>query len=117
MAGSAFGAGGTGFDAPGLGMAGVAGAIAAGLTSGAGSSGGVGASEAAGASMDGITGYILTSCAGEGIGDAADFKTVHLVPGIEYRINEKVDFVAETGIAVNDFARHYLTGGLAIYWR
>ena len=71
LAGSAFGAGGTGFDAPGFGIAGVAGAIAAGLTSGAGSSGGVGASEAAGTSMDGITGYILTSCAGEAIGDAA----------------------------------------------
>jgi hypothetical protein len=53
----------------------------------------------------------------EGIGDEADFKTIHLVPGIEYKINESVDFVAEVGLALNDHARHYLSGGLAFYIR
>jgi hypothetical protein len=53
----------------------------------------------------------------EGIGDPPDFKTIHIVPGIEYRINDTIDFVAEFGIAVNDFARHYFTGGIAIYFR
>lgn len=53
----------------------------------------------------------------EGIGDEADFKTVHLVPGIEYRINDSVDFVAEAGLALNDAARHYISAGLAFYIR
>ena len=53
----------------------------------------------------------------EGLGDPPNFKTVHIVPGIEYRINDMIDFVAEVGLAVNDFARHYFTGGIAIYWK
>ena len=53
----------------------------------------------------------------EGIGDATDFKTFHLVPGIEYRITESLDLVAEAGIALNDDARHYIAGGLAFYIR
>jgi hypothetical protein len=53
----------------------------------------------------------------EGVGDAGDFKTVHLVPGFEYRISDRIDLVAEGGFALNDAARHYLTGGLAFYWR
>jgi hypothetical protein len=53
----------------------------------------------------------------EGIGDEFDFKTVHLVPGIEYRITDDLDFVAEVGLALNDHARHYLAGGLAFYLR
>lgn len=53
----------------------------------------------------------------EGIGNDADFKTVHLVPGIEYKINDSIDFVAEVGLALNDTARHYLSGGLAFYIR
>ena len=53
----------------------------------------------------------------EGIGDDFDFKTVHFVPGIEYRITDDLDFVAEVGLALNDHARHYLAGGLAFYIR
>lgn len=53
----------------------------------------------------------------EGIGDATDFKTFHFVPGIEYRITDSVDLVAEAGIALNDDARHYIAGGLAFYIR
>ena len=53
----------------------------------------------------------------EGIGNETDFKTVHLVPGIEYKINDSIDFVAEVGLALNDSARHYLSGGLAFYIR
>ena len=53
----------------------------------------------------------------EALGKDFDYTTVHLVPGIEYRISDNVDFVAEFGIALNDDSRHYLTGGLAIYFR
>ncbi len=53
----------------------------------------------------------------EGVGDPIDFKTAHLVPGIEYRLNDNLDLVAEVGLALNDNARHYLAGGLAFYIR
>jgi hypothetical protein len=53
----------------------------------------------------------------EGLGDAIDFKTFHLVPGIEYRITDNLDLVAEAGLALNDEARHYIAGGLAFYIR
>jgi hypothetical protein len=54
----------------------------------------------------------------EGLGsDTEDFTTVHLVPGTEIKINDSLDFVGEFGIALNDSARHYLTVGLAFYWR
>jgi hypothetical protein len=45
-----------------------------------------------------------------------DFSTVHLVPGIEYRISDKLDFVGELGLGLNDNSSHYLTAGLAIYF-
>jgi len=53
----------------------------------------------------------------EALGKDFDYTTIHLVPGIEYKINENIDLVAEFGIALNDDSRHYLTGGLAIYFR
>jgi hypothetical protein len=45
------------------------------------------------------------------------YKTIHLVPGIEYRIQEDLDFVGEVGIGLNDDSWHYVSGGLAIYFR
>jgi len=53
----------------------------------------------------------------EGIGVPGEYKTAHLVPGIEYKINEMIDIVAEGGIALNDNSRHYIAGGVAIYFR
>jgi hypothetical protein len=52
-------------------------------------------------------------------GDVIDetFKTVHLVPGIEYRVAEDLDFVAEFGIGLNDNSANYISGGLAYYLR
>ena len=38
----------------------------------------------------------------EGIGVPGDYKTVHLVPGIEYKVNNQIDLLAELGIALND---------------
>ena len=40
---------------------------------------------------------------------------VHVVPGIEYRISDDVDFLAEVGIALNDDSRSYASVGLAFY--
>jgi hypothetical protein len=45
------------------------------------------------------------------------FTTVHLVPGIEYKVNEKVDFVTEVGLALNDNSSHYFSVGIAYYLR
>jgi hypothetical protein len=42
---------------------------------------------------------------------------VHFVPGIEVRITDSLDLVAEAGLALNDDARHYIAGGLAFYIR
>jgi hypothetical protein len=53
----------------------------------------------------------------EALREPGSFKTVHFVPGIEYRVNDSLDFVAELGLALNDSARHYVSGGLAFYIR
>ncbi len=43
------------------------------------------------------------------------FTVLHLVPGIEYRLSNSIDFVAEFGIAINDNSSHYAGVGLALY--
>jgi hypothetical protein len=45
-----------------------------------------------------------------------DFTTAHLVPGFEYRISPKLDFVGEFGIALNDDSSHYASAGFALYF-
>ncbi len=45
------------------------------------------------------------------------FTVLHLVPGIEYRLSDIVDLVAEFGIAVNDNASHYVGAGISYYIR
>jgi|GEM_PF-712913 len=45
------------------------------------------------------------------------FTRLHLVPGIEYRLSDTIDFVAEFGIAINDNASNYAGAGLALYIR
>jgi hypothetical protein len=53
----------------------------------------------------------------ESFDDSGSFRTVHFVPGVEVRLSEDVDFVAEVGLALNDNGRHYVAGGLAFYLR
>lgn len=53
----------------------------------------------------------------EGVGDPVDYKTMHFVPGVEVRLAENLDLVAEVGLALNDDARHYIAGGLSFYIR
>jgi hypothetical protein len=53
----------------------------------------------------------------EAVREPGSFRTVHFVPGVEVRITDSLDFVAEAGLALNDSARHYFAGGLAFYVR
>jgi hypothetical protein len=46
-----------------------------------------------------------------------DYTTVHLVPGVEYRLAEDLDFVGEVGLGLNDDSWHYFSVGLAVYFR
>jgi hypothetical protein len=39
----------------------------------------------------------------------------HIVPGLEYRISDDLDFLAEFGIALNDSSRSYASLGLSLY--
>lgn len=41
---------------------------------------------------------------------------VHIVPGIEYRVSDDLDFLAEFGIALNDDSRSYASVGFAYYF-
>jgi hypothetical protein len=45
------------------------------------------------------------------------FTRAHLVPGLEYRVRRDIDLLAEIGIAVNDNSSHYISGGIAFYFR
>ena len=45
------------------------------------------------------------------------YKQVHLVPGIEYKVHQDLDFVAEVGLALNDNGSNYVSIGLAYYVR
>jgi len=44
-----------------------------------------------------------------------NFTRAHVVPGLEYRISDDLDFLAEVGIALNDNSRSYASVGLALY--
>jgi hypothetical protein len=46
-----------------------------------------------------------------------DFTRAYLVPGIEYRVAENLDLLAEFGLGLNDDTRNYLSFGLALYIR
>ena len=61
--------------------------------------------------------YFGLDMAFEGLGVPGDFQTVHLVPGLEYKVNDSIDLLAELGLGLNDSSRHYLSGGIAIYFR
>ena len=45
------------------------------------------------------------------------FTLAHLVPGLEYRLSQDLDFLAEFGLALNDHSRSYISLGLALYLR
>ncbi len=45
------------------------------------------------------------------------FTRLHLVPGIEYRLSDTFDLIAEFGIGLNDDSFHYVGAGIAFYIR
>lgn len=45
------------------------------------------------------------------------FTRLHLVPGIEYRLSDTLDLVAEFGIALDDNSSHYVGAGITYYVR
>jgi hypothetical protein len=45
-----------------------------------------------------------------------NYTRAHIVPGIEYRISDDLDFLAEFGIALNDNSSNYASVGLAYYF-
>jgi hypothetical protein len=45
------------------------------------------------------------------------YTLAHFVPGIEYSLSADLDFLAEVGIALNDYSRTYVSVGLAFYIR
>ncbi len=51
----------------------------------------------------------------DSIKNGNNFTMAHLVPGIEYRISNDLDFLAEVGIGLNDNSRSYASVGLAFY--
>lgn len=51
----------------------------------------------------------------ESVKNGNNYTLLHIVPGIEYRINDDMDFLAEFGLALTDNARSYASVGLAMY--
>ena len=49
--------------------------------------------------------------------DDSDFTRAYIVPGIEYRVSDEIDLLAEFGIGLNDDSPNYLSAGLAFYIR
>ncbi len=45
------------------------------------------------------------------------YSTLHLVPGIEYKVSPKIDFVSEFGLGLNDDSSNYFSIGIAYYLR
>jgi hypothetical protein len=46
-----------------------------------------------------------------------DFTRAYLVPGIEYKVSDALDLLAEFGIGLNDDSPNYLGAGVALYLR
>jgi hypothetical protein len=47
----------------------------------------------------------------------SDFTRAYIVPGIEYKLHQDLDLVAEFGIGLNDDSPNYVSAGLAFYIR
>ncbi len=44
-----------------------------------------------------------------------DFTRVHVVPGVRFGLNQRVDLQVEAGIGLNHESPHFLTAGLAVH--
>ncbi|MCJ7523663.1 MAG: hypothetical protein MUP71_00395 [Candidatus Aminicenantes bacterium] len=52
----------------------------------------------------------------DSIKNGGNYTLAHIVPGIEYRVSDDLDFLAEVGIALNDNSSSYGSVGLAYYF-
>ena len=50
-------------------------------------------------------------------GNVDDVNTLHLVPGVEFRLSRQLDLLGEVGIGLDDHASTYAAVGLAFYLR
>jgi hypothetical protein len=50
-------------------------------------------------------------------GTDTGFTRAYVVPGVEYKISENLDFISEFGVGLNDNSPHYLGLGFALYIR
>jgi hypothetical protein len=67
-----------------------------------------------------LYGAFSISFGSQDIADSSDddsFTRAHLIPGMEYKLNDKVNVVVELGIALNDSATNYLGGSIQYYIR
>jgi hypothetical protein len=55
----------------------------------------------------------------ESLDDVSDsgFTRAYLVPGLEYKVSDQLDLVAEFGIGLNDNSPNYLAFGVSLYLR
>jgi hypothetical protein len=49
--------------------------------------------------------------------DDSRFTRAYLVPGLEYKLGQDLDLVAEIGLGINDDSPNYVSAGLALYLR
>jgi len=63
--------------------------------------------------------YVGGSLSFESLDDVDDssFKRFYLVPGVEYKLGEDIDLLAEFGIGLNDDSPNYFSFGAAYYIR
>lgn len=47
----------------------------------------------------------------------SDFTRAYVVPGLEYKMSDQLDLVAEVGVGLNDDSPNYVSFGLALYLR
>jgi hypothetical protein len=47
----------------------------------------------------------------------SDFTRAYVVPGLEYKVSDQLDLVAEVGVGLNDDSPNYVSFGLALYLR
>jgi hypothetical protein len=46
-----------------------------------------------------------------------DYRTGHLVPGVEYKLRPNIEFVAELGVGLTDDSKNYVSAGFVFYLR
>jgi len=47
----------------------------------------------------------------------SNFTRVYVVPGLEYKVSDEIDLLAEFGVGLNDDSPNYVSFGLAVYIR